>query len=302
MPVPRPPYASLIGLFLLCGLSACEKEVAQTARILPVGRAFAQGSGLEFRLNGSLQQAPLTEDDCDGSWMVFGVDALVPGDSLEVAFTLRSTAAAAYPGEGLPDARWTDPSHFIDSDRDEIRTTAREVCEGLENDLDKIQALQRYTYHHLTFHEYRRSFGDKASASLEMGYGTCMNFSRVFVALCRAAGIPARSVWGIVYDYHDNGIYDYHHQWAEALDGEGFWHPMDFTYSRDFDLVDLRYLDLIHGAEENPFWEETGGDLLLPDVTLLHHYPVSTTARLGFELDRDDRPDSMRVVFRYVLE
>lgn len=76
-----------------------------------------------------------------------------------------------------------------------------------------------------------------------------MNFSRLFTALCRASGIPARTVWGIIYD---EGIYDHHRQWAEFRDEEGYWHPLDFNFTKTIDLDDLRYLDLIYAPEENP--------------------------------------------------
>jgi hypothetical protein len=76
-----------------------------------------------------------------------------------------------------------------------------------------------------------------------------MNFSRLYVALCRASDIPARTVWGVVYGYNDDNIYDYHHQWAEVMDESGYWHPCDFNYTTDFDLNDIRYLDLIYAAE-----------------------------------------------------
>ncbi len=130
------------------------------------------------------------------------------------------------------------------------KTKAIELTKDYQNNIDKAKQIQQFVIKHLKLQVYNNSFLDKASQTYELGYGTCMNFSRLFVALCRAANIPARTIWGIVYNNDDN-IYDYHHQWAEVLDDSGYWHPADFTYTTNFDLNDIRYLDLIYAAEEN---------------------------------------------------
>ena len=147
---------------------------------------------------------------------------------------------------------------------------------------------------------YKDSFLDKASKTYELGYGTCMNFSRLYVALCRAAKIPARTIWGIVYGYNDDNIYDYHHQWAEILDESGYWHPSDFNYTTSFNLNDVRYLDLIYAAEENTMIQNRGSyEIMFENLKYYNDYPVTLTANLGFELISDNRPDSMTVKYKY---
>ena len=44
-----------------------------------------------------------------------------------------------------------------------------------------------------------------------------------------------------------NYVYN-HHQWAESLNDSDYWHAADFGYTIDFDLNDIRYLDLIYAV------------------------------------------------------
>lgn len=144
------------------------------------------------------------------------------------------------------------------------------------------------------------SFLEKASKTYELGYGSCMNFSRLYIALCRAANIPARSVWGVVYGYNNDKIYDYHHQWAEIVDESGCWHQCDFNYTTNFDLNDIRYLDLIYAAEENTIIQNQGlYTIMFNNLKYYNNYPVTLNARLGFMLVSDNRPNSMLVEYIY---
>ncbi|MCF6227622.1 MAG: transglutaminase-like domain-containing protein, partial [Planctomycetes bacterium] len=71
------------------------------------------------------------------------------------------------------------------------------------------------------------------AASAKQAYdeqlGDCTEHSVLFVALARAAGLPARNVGGIVYVYDSfskRGIFGYH-AWAEVWLGK--WVPVDAT-------------------------------------------------------------------------
>jgi transglutaminase-like putative cysteine protease len=47
-------------------------------------------------------------------------------------------------------------------------------------------------------------------------------------ALCRAAGIPARVVWGSIYTPEKGGSFG-HHAWNEVYMGGAGWIPVDVT-------------------------------------------------------------------------
>ncbi len=195
---------------------------------------------------------------------------------------------------------WLSPSYYIDSENETLRLKAIELTKDIDSGLEKAKRIQQFVISHVTLSIYKDSFLEKASKTYELGYGTCMNFSRLYVALCRAAGIPARTIWGIVYGYNNDNIYDYHHQWAEVLDDSDFWHPADFGYTTHFDLNDIRYLDLIYAAEENTLFQNRENQtIILKGIQYFNNYPATLTGRLGFQLIEDNRPDSMTVEYSY---
>ena len=58
--------------------------------------------------------------------------------------------------------------------------------------------------------------------------GLCGAQSKLMAALCRAAGIPARVVWGCMYTPEMNGSFG-HHAWNEVYMGSDGWIPVDVT-------------------------------------------------------------------------
>ncbi len=91
----------------------------------------------------------------------------------------------------------------------------------------------------------------------------CMEFTDLFVAIARAAGIPAREVNG--YAYTENPqiqplglVADVLHAWPEYWDAEkGVWVPIDPTWANTtggvnfFDKLDLRHFTFVnHGVSD----------------------------------------------------
>lgn len=76
--------------------------------------------------------------------------------------------------------------------------------------------------------DYSLSGGwDPVPLLLERGTGSCSEYTFVFIALCRAAGIPARYVGGVVTRGDDSFVDNVFHRWAEIyLPGYG-WIPVD---------------------------------------------------------------------------
>jgi len=87
---------------------------------------------------------------------------------------------------------------------------------------------------------------DRASEVLRSGKGDCTEHALLFVALARAAGIPARGVHGLVYaNYGDDGPGLYWHAWAEVKVGDE-WIAIDPTF--DQDVADATHITLGRGT------------------------------------------------------
>lgn len=291
---------AVIILFIVQG---CEKEEASIDKSninFPLGRISKLNDNLTVTKNNEEFSGNIVYDNCGGYWLNF--DASGFDNNTEVIIKYTRTAQQTKDFIDTTNLEnWLRASYYIDCDNEAIISKAVVITEGLNTNLQKATKIQQYVIANIEFDQtHRKSFDIKASKTLEEKIGTCMNFSRLYVTLCRAAGIPARSIWGIVYGYSENE-YDFHHQWAEACDENGKWHVCDFNKRKDFFNNDIEYLDLVYGAEENSsITGFTDWIYLLNDMDYLHNYPVSTTARLGFDMTYDGRPDSM--VVEYIIK
>src|SRR5689334_9567218 len=104
--------------------------------------------------------------------------------------------AAADPAELR---RWTAPSELITTDGI-VRKVAMQIVEGARTDVEKVQRIYDWTI----ISTYREpkvrgcGVGD-IRTMLETGNlaGKCADINALFVGLCRAAGVPARDIYGI---------------------------------------------------------------------------------------------------------
>ena len=94
---------------------------------------------------------------------------------------------------------WTQPTELMPTDGI-VRDTAKEIVSGAKTDLDKVQRV----YDWIVENTYREpkvrgcGVGDiKAMLETKNFGGKCGDINGLFVGLCRAAGVPARDVYGI---------------------------------------------------------------------------------------------------------
>ncbi len=290
----------ILGLWML---SSCEEVPLghdSEYLTLPVGRSFLSASSVDVSIDGLKYESDYRFDSCGGYWLLIHKSLVSSGDIIKIRFTRRSEELSLFPEVVGDKQNWVSPSHYIDSDNEQLVSKAIELSEGLSSNIEKAKMIQNYVVYHVGYSIYRDASLDKASKTDELGYGTCMNASRLFVALCRAAGVPARTVWGVVNAHDDIGGYNNHHQWAESLDDLGYWHAMDFGYTIDFDLNDIRYLDLIYAAEENTILKNRKEyHIMFEDMFYTNDYPTVPDGKIRFRLLSDSRPDSMVVEYSY---
>ncbi len=68
-----------------------------------------------------------------------------------------------------------------------------------------------------------------APTVLKRGTGSCSEYTFIFIAMCRAAGLPARYAGSIVVRSQDKGIDDVWHRWAEVYLPNYGWIPVDVS-------------------------------------------------------------------------
>ncbi len=91
-------------------------------------------------------------------------------------------------------AQYTRPGRYVDSDHPEIRRFAEEAGRG-QDAREKAVALYYAVRDRIRYDPYRLDLSEgglKASRTLALGYGFCINKAALYAAALRALGIPAR--------------------------------------------------------------------------------------------------------------
>jgi transglutaminase-like putative cysteine protease len=87
------------------------------------------------------------------------------------------------------------PAEYVDSDHERVRARAKQVAGSLSDPVQQASALYRAVRDGIRYDPYV-DYTDpetyRASSVLEKGQGYCVGKASLYVALCRATGIPAR--------------------------------------------------------------------------------------------------------------
>ena len=113
-------------------------------------------------------------------------------------------------------------SPYIEVTNPKIQKLAKEVTED-KTGWDKVEAIYDATRERV---EYKNGPLKGALRALIDGTGDCEELTSLFIALCRASGIPARSVWVPDHCYPEFYLVD--------DDGKGYWFPCQSAGSRAF--------------------------------------------------------------------
>lgn len=102
------------------------------------------------------------------------------------------------------------------------------VAEAVGNERNPYWIARKiYRYVHKKMHYEMVGGWDVAPKVLERGSGSCSEYSFVYIALCRAAGLPARYEGSLVVRRDDASYDDVFHRWVEVYLPPYGWIPVD---------------------------------------------------------------------------
>lgn len=138
-------------------------------------------------------------------------------------------------------ARYLQPSPKIESQSMKIRHLAPAIIAGNTTAWDRVEAIYNWVFEKIRYEDgpFKGALG-----ALQDGVGDCEERSALFIALCRAVDVPARTVWVPDHCYAEFYLQD--------DQGEGAWFPCQSAGTPAFG----------HIAEEAPILQK--GDSFRP--------------------------------------
>lgn len=133
---------------------------------------------------------------------------------------------------------YLEPQLRIESDDPDIVAKAKELTYEVSSDYKKALAIFEFVNTELEYTTSEQYANKGAISALENKKGVCEEFTTLYVALCRAVGIPARAVEGYKFETiteeDDYGVvteeYELtNHVWAEIYLEEHGWLPVEPT-------------------------------------------------------------------------
>lgn len=168
--------------------------------------------------------------------MVVQLPFLAPGAECRAVVTVEVTRQAQLRPENtdvfvLPEKRrlprdvrrYLGPSPEIESASSRIESVAEQFDMDEGKPWDQIEAIYDWVREKVT-HKQRHEGG--ALAALEKGSGDHEDLTSLFIAVCRASGVPARTVWIPQHCYPEF--------YLEDDEGEGHWFPCQAAGTRAF--------------------------------------------------------------------
>jgi hypothetical protein len=173
--------------------------------------------------------------------------------------------------------KYVEAEELIESSNSRIISLAYNLTNDVDSWHEKAVRIYDFVYRHMHYEEQDEERG--ALWALENGAGDCSEYSYLFIALCRAAGIPARIQAGFAF-HHSSETLENGHMWAEYYLENYGWMPVDVTW-RLFDSIDDKHFSSIQSVPEripyaNYFFHSEAEENNVEDEQLVSLTPCTT--------------------------
>jgi len=194
-------------------------------------------------------------EDNGNAYAYWNVEAVPAGQTLNVSinyhvlafnvdFLVDSSLVGTYDEDSAVYQEYTKPEDLIESnDTTLIVPTAEYVVREEENPHEMALRIYDFVVDRLTYEAQPEERG--ALWALQNGRGDCSEYSYLFVALCRAVGIPSRVVTGFAFTSYSESLSN-GHMWAEYYLENYGWVPTDLSWNL-FDEMDSRHFASLRG-------------------------------------------------------
>ena len=172
--------------------------------------------------------------------LYFELDQRHSGRPVRLVYDVVRHEKAAYEDDSRP-ARYLNPERLV-PDTALFREQAAQIVAGLDDDLMKARAIYDYVIDNMEYQKVGDQYGKgDALYACDALAGNCTDYHAYFIALSRAAGIPARFAIGApIPSSRDEGGISGYHCWAEFYAQEKWW-PIDASESDKYSALATYY-------------------------------------------------------------
>ncbi|PKP52296.1 MAG: hypothetical protein CVT90_02695, partial [Candidatus Altiarchaeales archaeon HGW-Altiarchaeales-3] len=119
----------------------------------------------------------------------------------------------------------------------EIKSNAENLTQNCSSDFEKVGKISMWVYENINYDINLAGQNLNASWVYTNKKGVCAHYTNLLISMCRSIGIPARGVYGDVYNSSENlgG-----HAWAEVF-MDGKWYAVDPTFN-EIGFIDSGHL------------------------------------------------------------
>jgi hypothetical protein len=210
-----------------------QADLLEAAAIVPETKQRIDDPRLVTSMRLQVEGVELTGPDVQGA-----------GQAVDGDLVTLTDPEMLKPGPPDPGAQaFLAPEMFIESDAPEIVAETQKAVQGAAGARAKAERLTRHV--HALLEKKPTVSLPSAREVLRTRIGDCNEHTALYVAMARAAGIPARIAVGLVYL---RGAF-YYHAWPEVYledGGRGLWLPVDPTLN-EFP-ADATHLRLARGG------------------------------------------------------
>ena len=236
----------------------------ETRLWLPYPVSDADQTIANVKVTGDFAESAVYTDRTNGTPILYarwGSDAasrkLTFSFSAERREVIRRDLPPAEPAWNPADYRaYLAPTSLGPTDG-EVRKLAEKITKGKLTVRDKAKAIYDWTCENMYRDPETRGCGKgDVCALLKKPGGKCTDISSVFIALARAAGVPAREIFGIRLGKKETeDITSWQHCWAEFFLPDYGWVPVDPADVRKAMLVEkLQLSDAKTREYRDYFW------------------------------------------------
>lgn len=197
--------------------------------VLPAESAYQKLEAVAF--DPKPQRSSVTRRDGNNYALLYYPQAparITVGFRMAVSAATIREGGFSWQGEEDPAAylgRDTDFGTVLDPKDADLLRLAAEIAGGIPEPLEKARRIHQWIMDHFT---YKVVFPSSIAEYLRLRQGECGGFALVFVALCRAAGIPARRAFSPLLEYPDASTLGSHATSEFWVQGKG-WIPVNNT-------------------------------------------------------------------------